>query len=103
MKETAQLLEQRLVTAQELKDFLANICCERYENLEKFNDDRASLEKYSEAQECGTDLRWGDFKLGRLPAFLYEDISSRSHSVEDSKQMSQSPVMSQVDDYVDAA
>ena len=107
MREIAQLLEQRLVTAQELKDFLASICCERYENLEQFDNERASLEKsyptYSEAQECGTDVRWGDFKLGRLPAFLYEDLSSRSQYVEDSNQMSQSPVMSQAEDYGDAA
>ena len=33
MKEIAVALEAKLVCAQELKDFLSNICCESYSNL----------------------------------------------------------------------
>jgi hypothetical protein len=28
---------------------------------------------YSENTECGDKLTWGEIKLGRIPAFLYED------------------------------
>ena len=56
MKEIAKMLEERLVTAQELKDFLSNICCESYNDLQQFNDERQAIEKnfptYSEQQEC---------------------------------------------------
>ena len=37
MKEIARMLEERLVTAQELKDFLSHICCESYNDLQHFN------------------------------------------------------------------
>ena len=35
MKEIAVALEAKLVCAQELKDFLSNICCESYSNLDE--------------------------------------------------------------------
>ena len=45
MKEIAESLEKSLVTAQELKDFLSNIWCESYSDLQQFNEERATLEK----------------------------------------------------------
>ena len=35
MKEIAELLEKRLVSARELKDFLSNISCESYSDVKK--------------------------------------------------------------------
>ena len=75
-----------LVTARELNYFLLNICCESYRDLAPFVEERITLENnfptYFEEQKSGKDLRWGDYKLGRLPAFLYEDLSSQSRSAE---------------------
>ena len=88
MKEIAELLEAKMVQATELKDFLANICCESYSDLEQHIADLTPLESnfptYSERTECGSPEKplWGNVKLGRLPAFLYADY--RSHSVQDS-------------------
>ena len=82
MKEIAEKLEAKLVEADELKGFLANICCESYPNKEKFLKEMHRLEEnfptYSEKSECGDDMKWGSCKLGRLPAFLYGEASSAS-------------------------
>ena len=55
LKEIADLLEAKLVTADELKAFLANICVESYGNVEEFQQERAKLEEhfptYSETTE----------------------------------------------------
>ena len=91
----------------EHKAFLSNICCESYRDLAPFVEERTTLEKnfptYSEEQKSGKDLRWGDFKLGRLPAFLYDDLSSQSRCAERNDRKNQSPVMSQMDDSFEAA
>ena len=76
--------------ATELKDFLANICCESYSDLDKHRANVQYLEKefpsYSEKTECEGKLVWGDVKLGRLPSFLYDDVvvwsMHTSHSVQ---------------------
>ena len=85
LKEIAEKLEEGLVQAEELKHFLGEICCERYSDVEQFNLDRASLEKnfptYSEKTECpGTAPRWGECKLGRLPAYAYRDARAAPES-----------------------
>ena len=85
LKEIAEKLEEGLVQANDLKHFLGEICCESYPDVQQFNHDRESLEKnfptYSEQTECsGTAPRWGEFKLGRLPHFLYADASDAPES-----------------------
>ena len=97
MKEIAELLEAMLVHANDLEEFLANVCCESYSDLGQHIANLASLETnfpaYPERTECGSAEKplWGQVKLGRLPAFLYADIhshsvqqSSTSHSVQQS-------------------
>ena len=88
MKEIAEMLEKRLVEATELKQFVANICCERYEDAAKHLQDMPTLEAnfqtYSEDTECAEQFKWEAVKLGRLPKFLYEDaIRSTSHPVQE--------------------
>ena len=75
------------MNASELKDFLANICVESYVDVKTHRNNVQYLEEnfptYSEKTECdlnGDNMSkrieqktWGDFKLGRIPAFLYED------------------------------
>ena len=77
MRGIAELLEKKLVEASELKQFLSNICCGRYADVEQHVSSLPMLEKhfptYSEDTECGEHQVWGDIKLGRLPGFLYED------------------------------
>ena len=77
MKEIAEKLQAGFVQAQELKDYTAAICCESYYDLPLFQRERAMLEKnyptYAETKECTGNPVWGAFKLGRLPAFIYED------------------------------
>ena len=56
--------------------------------MQQFNSDRASLEEhfptYSEQTECSrADARWGEFKLGRLPEFLYNDARDATRSAQD--------------------
>ena len=79
MKQIAEALEAKLVEADELKAFLANICVESYGNVEQFEQQRAELEEhfptYSEETECEPDRRWSHWKLGRLPSFLYRDAA----------------------------
>ena len=56
MKEIAELLEAKMVHATDLKDFLANICCESYSDLGQHLADLTPLESnfptYSERTEC---------------------------------------------------
>ena len=63
-----------MIAAQELKDFLSNICCESYPDVEQFNRERQMLEEqfptYSEHTETQGSNKWGDWKLGRIPTFL---------------------------------
>ena len=94
----AELLAAKLVDASELKDYLANICCESYIDLDKHLANVESLEAnfptYSEHTECQGDLVWGDMKLGRLPQFLYDDAAiwktQSSHSVQNSNSLNAS-------------
>ena len=86
MKEIAELLEAKLVHAQDLKDFLANICCEQYADVHLHRREVASLEAnfptYSEKTECTNGFRWGAFKLGRLPRFLWEDVEKITEEIK---------------------
>ena len=79
MKEIAELLEEKLVDAADLKHFLSNICCESYADVEKHQKEVPTLEEhfptYSEITECAGNLTWGRFKLGRLPSELYADAA----------------------------
>ena len=74
LKKIAEDLAEKLVELTELKDFLANICCESYDDVDKFQQERGDLENhfptYSEDTECSADRQWGDWKLERLPSFL---------------------------------
>ena len=88
MKEIGRVLEEKLVAADELKEFLANICCECYADPDKHREDLSTLEgnfpMYSERTECGSAEKplWGEVKLGRLPGFLFDDVqSSPAHPV----------------------
>ena len=68
------------MNASELKEYAAAICCESYYDLPLFQEERAILEKnyttYAENIECTGNPQWGAFKLGRLPAFIYEDAKN---------------------------
>ena len=81
----AELLAAKLVETKDLKHFLADICSETYTDIEKHRANVEYLEAhfpaYSESSECQGEPIWGDFKLGRLPQFLYADAESlRNHS-----------------------
>ena len=77
MKDIAEKIEANLVNAEELKHFLGQICCERYPDPHQFKSERDALEKnfpmYAEGTECTDQPVWGDWKLGRVPGFLYDD------------------------------
>eukprot|EP00959_Pyramimonas_sp_CCMP1952_P150958 3159070-Pyramimonas_sp.AAC.1 len=90
LKEIAEKIEEGLVQAEELKNFLGEICCESYTDVQQFNRDRASLEEnfptYAEKTECsGTDPRWGEFNLGRLKMYTdsREDPECSTRSAQD--------------------
>ena len=77
MQEIAALLEEAIIESVELKQFLENLCVSTYTDLPKHLSEQEELEKnfpvYSEDTECAGEPVWGDVKLGRIPAFLYED------------------------------
>ena len=118
LKEIAEKLERKLITAQELKDFLSNICCESYPDVEQFNRERQMLEEhfptYSEHNEAQESNKWGDWKLGRIPAFLYKDTwslqnrcSATLRSAQTASATSRSApamsIMADVEDSIDGA
>ena len=118
LKEIAEKLEKELVVAQELKDFLSNICCESYPDVEQFKRDRQMLEDqfptYSEHSEAQGSNTWGAWKLGRIPAFLYDDartLHSRSsvslRFAQKASGISRSAptmsIMGHIDDWIDGA
>ena len=108
MKDIAEKLQNAVVEAQEFKDFLAAISCERYSDLPLFHKQRRMLEQnfpsYSEKTECDSQSIWGPYKLGRLPGFVYDDATSVPQKYSRSAHGTQeSPVMSHVDDWVDGA
>ena len=80
MTQIAEKLQEGLVNASELKEYAAAICCESYYDLPSFQEERTILEKnypaYAENTECTGNQQWGAFKLGRLPAFIYEDAKN---------------------------
>ena len=84
MKEIATALQKEILKTSELKSFLSNICCERYTDATLFASERKYLEDnfptYNETTECGDKQRWGEIKLGRIPAFLYRDSRSSEES-----------------------
>ena len=77
MKEIAQKIKENLVNAEKLKHVLGQICCERYPDTNQFMRERHALQKnlalYAEGTECTDKPVWGDWKLGRLLGFLYDD------------------------------
>ena len=85
MEEIATKLEQALVHAVELKQFLANLRVTSYSDVQAFADEQNNSENhfpvYSETTECDTDKEWGAYKLGRIPEFCYTDASSTTTSV----------------------
>ena len=85
MKEIARQLEEAMVNAQELKDFLSAICCERYANIDQFQKERSALERnfptYAEEANSEGKATWGDHQLGRLPAFIYKDAERTTRSL----------------------
>ena len=108
MQEIADKLQNALVEAQELKDFLAAISCESYSDLQLFQKEQRMLENnyptYSEHTECDNQKKWGEHKLGRLPGFVYDDAKNVPEKYTRSAYGShESPVMSDVDDWIDGA
>ena len=103
MKEIAEKLQAGFVQANELKDYTAAICCESYDDLPLFERERAILEKnyptYAETKECTGNPVWGAFKLGRLPAFIYEDAKN----TRSAQGLRVSSVMAHVNDCVEGA
>ena len=83
IKDIAKKIEENLINAEELKHFLGQICCERYPDLQQFTRERQALEKnfprYAEGTECTDNQVWGDWKLGRLPGFLYDDARAATN------------------------
>ena len=83
MVEIAERLEQALVNAADLKNYINNICCTTYPDVEKFNEDRDDLEKhfpsyaeYQEHQNTEQPRHCGECRLGQIPAFVRRDASS---------------------------
>ena len=83
MVEIAERLEKALVNATDLKNFINHICCTTYPDVDKFEEERAELEKhfptYAESQEhqaAGQPRRCGECRLGLIPAFVRRDASS---------------------------
>ena len=72
MKEIAELLEKALVDAADLKQFLSNICCESYADVEKHQKEMPTLEEhfptYSEKMSAQGTWCGGDLNLDDCPA-----------------------------------
>ena len=85
MQEIADKLESKLIHAQELKDFLSNICCEQYSNLSAHVANLPYLEKEwpTYAEDTESPHNGGDFRLGRLPSFLYKDLDTLDNAITD--------------------
>ena len=79
LQEIGEKIEKGFVNTRELKHFLGQICCESYPNAAQFRSERDSLEAnsptYSESFECPESRQWGEWKLGRIPKFLFDDAS----------------------------
>ena len=79
LQEIAQLLSQALVTAEDMKQFCATLCCESYPLEAAMDEEVAALEtqwprfhEQDEPKSAGS-VRWGHERFGRLPPFLYQD------------------------------
>ena len=68
--EIGEKFASKLVVASELKDFLSNICCESYSDLQGHLANVGYLESYfpqdTEHTEFLCDLTWGGIKIGRI-------------------------------------
>ena len=83
VQEIAKILEEGLAAATDLKEFIANICCTSYSDLESNKNEVEKLEAhfptYSERSECSNaEPVWGEVKLGRIPECFYADSRSAS-------------------------
>ena len=81
------------MNAIELKQFVGNLCCECYADPAKHLAELEKLERdyptYSERTECSSKDKpqWGDIRLGRLPAFLYDDATIHTSQVAPSSHL----------------
>ena len=77
--------------------------------MARFSSNRSYLEEnfptYSETSECTLANKWEDAKLGRLPAFLFDDAQSLARSAETKPYKTADPslVMGDIEDSIDAA
>ena len=94
LKEIAEKIREGLVQATELKHFLSQICCEKYPDPEQFLKERSKLEQYfptySEKTECSGKPVWGEWKLGRIPQFIFDDAEAKVEQVENNAQRDES-------------
>lgn len=72
-------LEKAFITAEELKQFCAELCCEEYPIPETMDRDVEEVEKHwPKFAEPGTSTggqpaTWGPSRIGRIPPFVWQD------------------------------
>jgi len=70
-----------LASATDFKNFIQGMCCESYPDIAKHSQELRRVEAewpcYKETKQGATGetaVTWGDTRLGRIPAFIREDI-----------------------------
>ena len=82
LQEIGKRLEAGLLAADDLKNYLSNVCCESYPDVARAMDERSKVEhsfpSFAEKQECDSapPYTWGNWKLGRVPQFVYDDAAT---------------------------
>ena len=82
LMEIAEKLERGFVRAEELKNYLNEVCCTEYPDVKKFEAEQALLEShfptYTEKQETSTadGQNFMECHLGHIPRFVRNDASS---------------------------
>ena len=82
LEEIANMLENALLNAEDLKRFCAHMCCESYPDEEAYAGAQKELEKrwpqLNEKDEAIDDAepKWGKYRFGRVAPFIWSDSGS---------------------------
>ena len=73
------MLEAALLSADDLKRFCANLCCESYPIVDDLEKEIDELEKNwprfheRDGLAAGDSVQWGAHRFGRIPPFIWKD------------------------------
>ena len=87
--EIANLLEQAFITAADMKQFAATLCCESYPDETALDAEIEELEtrwpRFHEKDETrpGEVVRWGPKRFGRLAPFLFQRAGPKYRRLHD--------------------